>query len=125
MLAKASEDKFYATMDEWSVPLEYAEPIFNYLVYGYSPGSFFTSVLANDFVGAMARSHPANTVPALKSLSGWIINNMPASAWRSYEAVDAWCKTAPETRRSVLEAHGLIYTLKEETWEALKGEEHA
>lgn len=120
-LSKASHDLFWTSLNEWQVGDEYGEPIFNYTVYGWSPGSFFTSVLANDFMSAMARSHPANTVPALKMLSGWVINCMPEEAWGSYEKVRLWADMDYEARRRILENKGLIYTPRQETWVAIKG----
>lgn len=123
-LAECSKDKFYASFEHWSVDMDFAEPIFNYLVYGYSPGSFFTSVLANDYHAAIGRSHPSNTIPALKALSGWMVNCMPREAFGSYDAVNFWCNTTPAYRRKVLEAGNLIYKAREETWQTLKGSEY-
>lgn len=119
-LAFVSEKKLRATFGLWQVDDEYAQPMYNYLVHGFEPGSFFTSVLANDFHMAMARSHPANSIPALKALSGWIGDYMPREAWGNYQAVDVWVKAKPEYRRSVLETRGLIYTPEYETLETLK-----
>lgn len=121
-LSEHSKNKLKQTMTPWKVDTEYGEPMFNYLVYGFSPGSFFTSVLANDFMTAVARSHPANTIPALKKLTGWIRDSMPKEAWGSYEAVDHWLGLTVEERRAVLEAHKLILTPKEETWASLNSE---
>jgi hypothetical protein len=121
-LSEYSKKKFYTGIELWRVDKDYADPMFNYLVYGYSPGSFFTSVLANDFLSAVARSHPANTITALKALCGWIRDYVPAEAMGSYKAVDHWTQLTHEERRTVLEQRGLIHTAKEETWLALKGE---
>ena len=48
-LTKYSHNRLYETFAKWQVPKDFAEPMANYLVYGYSPGGCFTSVLANDF----------------------------------------------------------------------------
>lgn len=108
------------TFAHWNVPKDFADPMYNYLVYGWSPGSCFTSVLANDFASAIARSHPANTIEAFKALSGWIGDTVPEEAHGSYEKVKCWGNINPEQRRIILEYNGLIYTAKEETWMALK-----
>jgi hypothetical protein len=121
-LTDYSRHKLLHTFAHWKVDKDYSDPMFNYLVYGYSPGSFFTAVLANDFLSAVACSHSANTIPALKNLSGWIRDNMPSLAYGSYEAVHKWCKLSEDQRRLVLEECRLIYTSKEETWKILKGE---
>lgn len=121
-LAKVSEDRFYESIDYWEVPLEFAETMYNYLVYGFSPGGFFTAVLANDYHGAIGRSHPLNTIAALKALSSWMANCMPREALGSYDAVTKWCNATPAHRRKALEQKELIYTPKEETWMAVKGE---
>jgi hypothetical protein len=110
-------------MSEYHVDKDFAEPIYNYLVHGYSPGSFFTSLLANDFKGAVSRSHPGNTITALKNLVLWIVNELPEGVTHgSYEIVDAWTKLSSEKRRVVLEQRNLIYTEQDEVVRILKGE---
>jgi hypothetical protein len=122
-LSNLSKYKLYKSMSEYRVDKDFADPIYNYLVHGYSPGSFFTSVLANDFMDAVARSHPANTIPALKNLVCWIVNELPQGVvYGSYEVVDAWTKMSSEERRVVLEQRRLIYTEQDEIVRILKGE---
>ena len=110
------------TFAHWRVPKEFADPMFNYLVHGYSPGSCFTSVLANDFASAISRSHPSNTIEALKTLVGWIRDTMPIEAYGSYEKVSGWSRINPEQRRIILEHNNLIFTSKEEVIKILKDE---
>jgi hypothetical protein len=118
-----SRDRLYATFKEWEVDGDFADPIANYVVYGYEPGSCFTAVLANDFVGAIRSSHPSNTVEAFKALAGWIYSCMPPQAYGSYDRVKAWVELDTDVRRAILERNQLIYTAREETWMALKDEE--
>ena len=110
------------TFQRWDVPKDFAEPFFNYLVFGWTPGSCFTSVLANDFVSAISRSHPSNTINAFKSLVGWMRDTMPPEAYGSYENVANWTMLNPEQRRIVLEHTGLVFTSKEEVIKILKDE---
>jgi len=119
-LTKLSERRLLKSFKEWQVDDEFATPIYNYLVHGYSPGSFFTSVLANDFMTAMGRSHPSNTIEALKRLANWIYNSMPPESWGTYDTVKSWTNLNAEQRREVLERRGLVFTPKEETWQSLK-----
>jgi hypothetical protein len=121
-LSDYSKHKFNQSMALWQVDRDFADPMFNYLVHGFSPGSFFTAVLANDFLSAVARSHPGNTMTALKKLTGWMRDCMPRECWGNYHNVDEWIKLSWDERRAVLEAHNLIYTPKQETWLAVKGE---
>jgi len=118
-----SRSRLYATFKEWEVDGDFADPMANYLVYGYEPGSCFTAVLANDFVGAVRSSHPSNTVVAFKALAGWIHSYMPPTAYGSYDKVQAWLELDSDERRAILERNRLIYSAKEETWMALRGEE--
>ena len=123
-LTNLSKYKMYNNMKTYKVDKEYADPMYNYLVHGFSPGSFFRSVLANQFMDAVARSHPANTIPALKNLVCWIVNELPEGvAYGSYEVVDAWTKMSKEERRVVLEQRRLVYTEQDEIVRILKGEE--
>lgn len=122
-LANLSKYKLYNSMGQYSVPQDYADPIYNYLVHGFEPGSFFKSLLANDFMGAIRHSHPSNTIPALKNLMTWIGNELPHGVTHgSYEVVDAWLKMSSEERRVVLEQRRLIYTEHDEVIRILKGE---
>ena len=117
-----SKNKLMQTFAHWKVPRDFAEPFYNYLVFGYTPGSCFTSVLANDFVSAISRSHPSNTINAFKSLVGWMRDTMPTEAYGSYEKVAKWTELNPNQRRIILEQTGLIFTSKEEVIKILKDE---
>ena len=121
-LTAHSRNRLYKTFSNWDVPKEFAEPMYNYLVYGYQPGSFFTYVLANNFAKAILSSHISNTIEALKHLVGWMRDTLPEEAWGSYAKVDAWCDINEEQRRIILEEHRLIYTGKEEVMLILKDE---
>jgi len=120
-LTKYSIDEIRSGMDQWGVPQDYADPMYNYLVHGFEPGSFFTAILANDFMGAVQHSHPANTIAALKALVGWINDYMPHEANGSLEIVGRWCKKSTGERRAILETAHLIYTSEEEVIMTLKG----
>jgi hypothetical protein len=123
-LTNLSKYKLYNSLKNYSVSKDYADPIYNYLVHGFNPGSFFTALLANDFMGAVSRSHPGNTIPALKNLVTWIVNELPIGVTHgSYEIVDAWTRLSTEERRVVLEQQQLIYSEKDEIIKILKGVE--
>jgi hypothetical protein len=119
-LSDHSKNRIMKTFSKWHVPKEFADPMYSYLIHGYNPGSCFTSVLANDFVGAIARSHPGNTIGAFKALAGWMRDTMPCEAYGSYKAVDDWCYLKEDARRVILEEHELIYTAKEELFMTIK-----
>jgi hypothetical protein len=120
-LTPYSRNKILKTFELWRVPKDFAEPMYNYLVHGFEPGSCFTAVLANDFARAMLASHPANTVEAFKALTKWILDNVPSEARGSAAAVSAWCKLPTSTRRSILEDHKIVLTEAEEVWMTLQG----
>lgn len=111
-----------ATFAKWDVPKDFSDSMYNYLVHGYSPGGFFTSVLANDFHSAIARSHPVNTVNSLKSLGGWILDCVPREAHGSYNNVEVWCSLPADVRRTILEDCELIYNEQQEIMMALQGQ---
>ena len=119
-LTNYSKKRIYDTFENWRVAREFAEPMYNYLVYGFEPGSCFTSVLANDFFGAITRSHPSNTVEAFKALAKWIVNTVPPVAHGSYASVKHWTTLSEDARRKILEERYLIYKSEEEVWMTLQ-----
>lgn len=118
-LSEHSRNKLLDTFAQWRVDKDFSDPMYNYLVHGFEPGSCFTSVLANDFFGAITGSHPANTIEAFKALAKWIQDTVPQQARGSYKAVDAWVKLTADERREVLEQHKLVYSPEDETWMVL------
>lgn len=120
-LSSLNRNRLKETAAYWHVPKDFYEPLANYLIYGWEPGSCFSAVLANDFFMAVQRSHPSNTVEAFKATTRWINDKWPHTAWGSYPAVDAWIKLREEDRRQILEAAGLIYTERQEVEMALRG----
>ena len=118
-----SNNRLRESASKWHVPGDFVDPMLNYLVYGYGPGSCFTAVLANDFFRAIQSSHPNNTVEAFKFMTGWIRDCFPPEAHGSYEDVHHWISMGPEFRRSALECRRLIYTEQEEIIMTLKNED--
>ena len=121
-LTAHSRNKFLHTFVQWSVPEDYARPMMDYLTHGFAPGSFFTSLLANDFLGAVRHSHPANSMQALKALVGWMGECMPEEAYGSYRKVEDWLELSEEQRRAILVECRLVYTAEDEVMLVLQGE---
>jgi len=119
-LTQYGRNKILETFNHWGVPKEFADPMYNYLVHGFSPGGCFTAVLANDFHCAIGSSHPGNSVEAFKSLSGWILEQVPTEARGSYNNVDVWCSLPADVRRTILEDYEIIYTEQQEIMMALQ-----
>jgi hypothetical protein len=118
-----SRNRLLNTFALHEVPKEYADPLYNYLVHGFQPGSFWTAVLSNDFARAIASSHPQNSVPALKRVVTWLNSTLEHGvAWGTREAVQHWLMMTPEDRRQVLETNHLVYTEQEEVILILKDE---
>jgi hypothetical protein len=118
-ISRFSKQRLETLFKTEHVSEEYSLPLLNYLIHGLKPGSFWESVLANDFLGAMMSIHPSNQIVHLKYASIWISHRMPPIAVGSYEKVDNWLKLSEDERRTILEECELIYTSKEDTWLAL------
>lgn len=116
-----SRKQVMETFALWGVQKDYADPMYNYLVYGFTPGGFLTSVLANDWHMAIVRSHPSNTIEALKAVTGWMHDCLPNAALGSYAAVAAWSTMEYAERTQILLEHRLILSPKQETWLTLRG----
>jgi hypothetical protein len=122
-LTKLSLDRMKLSASRWSVAREYFDPLYNYLVHGFEPGSFWTAVLANDFMGAIQRSHPSNDIPALKHCVGWIQDSFPPGSYGDYSRIKQWMELTAHQRRLTLEECRLIYTEQEEIMLGLRGEQ--
>lgn len=70
----------------------------NYLINGFEPGGFLTSVLANDLRLAVGRADYWNK-NNLATIVEHIIFNVPSGARGSYDAVRDWCADK-DNRRS-------------------------
>ena len=121
-LTNHSRRRLMLSATRWTVCREYFDPLYNYLVHGFEPGSFWKAVLANDFAGAMQSSHPSNDLPALKHVVGWMRDSFPPSAYGDYDAVILWCGLEPGQRRLILERHNLIYSEQDEIMMILRSE---
>jgi hypothetical protein len=121
-VSKFNRDRIMLGASRWTVPREYFDALYNYLVYGFEPGSFWTAVLANDFMNAIQHSHPANTIEALKHATGWIRDTFPVESYGGYKNIKSWMELEPTDRRMILEECRLIYTEQEEVMALLKGE---
>ncbi len=120
-LTPHSQNRLLSTFALHEVPKEYADPLYNYLVHGFQPGSFWEAVLANDFMAAIGSSHPSNTVGALKRVVTWLNDTLEHGvAWGTPDAVQHWLKMTPENRRQVLETNHLVYTEYDEVILILK-----
>lgn len=120
-ITKLSKQRLTLTANRWTVCKEYFDPLYNYLVYGFEPGSFWSAVLANDFWRAVQASHPANDIPHLKNVVGWMRDSFPPESYGSYEQLQEWIKLSSSERRLILERSELIYTEQEEIMLGLKG----
>jgi hypothetical protein len=121
-VSKLNRNRVMLGASRWTVPREYFDPLYNYLVYGFEPGSFWTAVLANDFMTAVQHSHPSNTIDALKNTVGWIRDTFPPESYGEIRRVEQWLELPGHQRRASLEAAHLIYTEQQEIMMTLKGE---
>ena len=121
-LAPHSRNRFLESLSKYEISRDYIDPVYNYLVSGWGPGSFFTAVMANDYLRAMLHSHPGNSVAELKKLASWMFNEMPEVARGSFKNVDLWTKMSDAERRKILVEHNLVYTEEEDVMMVLRGD---
>ena len=122
-LTKFSRDRMMVNATRWTVPRDFFDPLYNYLVHGFEPGSFWSAVLANDFMRAVQHSHPSNDIPALKHAVGWIQETFPEGSYGDRRSVKYWINMDPLERRLTLEHHRILMTEQQEIMAALKGEQ--
>lgn len=74
-----------------TVPRHTQETLKNYLINGWEPGGFVTSMLAMDMERALYTADTANR-QMIWVIGRWILENAPDGSWGNYELVKAWCK---------------------------------
>jgi hypothetical protein len=92
------------------------EALENYLIHGFMPGGFLTSVLANDLCMAVGRADHWNQ-DNLPRIVKEVTFKMPSISWGSYAAVKDWCRDKDGRRSEYAQRKE-----KEYTWKVLKGE---
>lgn len=73
----------------WGVPDHTAETIENYLIRGYHPGGFVSSVLSNDLFGACTSCDHINK-QAIVDIVKWVACMVPSASWGSRQAIADW-----------------------------------
>lgn len=81
-----------------SIPRHTQETLEGYLIRGWEPGGFVTSMLAMDMERALATADTANR-QMMWAIGKWIVENAPEDSWGNYDLVKAWCKDV-DGRRS-------------------------
>jgi hypothetical protein len=92
------------------------EALENYLMRGFQPGGFLTSVLANDLRLALGRADHWNK-QNLDRIVTQVLYNMPDISNGSYLRVKDWCADKAGRRSEYAQRKE-----KEYTWKVLKGE---
>lgn len=119
-LSKHSKSLFYNSLNYYTVSIDHAMQMHNYLIFGFKPGSFMTSLLANDALNMIQTSHPLNSFQDLKYLTCWLYDHGRAHFYGSYEIVNFWLKKDTQERRLILESLNLIHPESQEIVEVLK-----
>ena len=92
------------------------EALENYLMHGFEPGGFLTSVLANDLRLSVGRADHWNK-NNLPSIVDAITYCVPDLAWGSYQRVKDWCNDKNGYRSAYADRKE-----KEYMWRILKGD---
>jgi hypothetical protein len=98
------------------IPSHTLEALELYLIHGYHPGGFLSSVLAGDFFRAVSTADTANR-QMLWVIGRWISHEAPHGSWGSYDAIDNWCANFKNCRTSYvdqLEKTHIVDILKEQ-----------
>ncbi len=92
------------------------EALENYLMHGFEPGGFLTSVLANDLFLAVGRADQWNQ-DRLYHIVNVVLHKMPNWSWGSYQRVKDWCNDKDGRRSAYADTKQKEYVIK-----ILKGE---
>lgn len=107
-------NEFDWLFDRHQIPEHTRETLVNYLMKGWEPGGFVTSMLAMDMERAVYAADFVNA-KNIQQIARWIIEYCPRESWGSYEQVESWVKDI-NGRRTQFTAR----VEKEEVWNLLK-----
>jgi len=96
---------FILSNKSYGIPEHITDSFENYLIHGFSPGGFVTSIIANDIFLAVGRADGIN-IQFIPQIVNWIIFNMPTESIGSYQAVTDWCGDKDNIRSNY------VYNLK-------------
>ena len=97
------------------VPVHTQEAITGYLLRGWSPGGFVTSMLAGDMFRAVQSADTGNR-RMMWAISRFIMTNLPNGSWGSYERVENWCND-----KNGIRTEYVTDIEKNYIWQTLKG----
>ncbi len=75
--------------DEYEVPSHTVEALERYWTYGYSPGSFLSSLLCGDIYGAIGRADHWNKA-ALGQIVEYIVHKAPRGSYGTSNLYQDW-----------------------------------
>jgi hypothetical protein len=103
MINRRIHPQFESTFSYFGgVPEHIRESLWNYLAYGYPPGSFMTAVLENNFLRAHSHADGTWTQKGFRDLAKWIFEYMPSGSYGSKENVEAWKEKTDEERFQIM-----------------------
>ena len=112
MIEFDTSELMYMSME---VPVHTQEAITGYLIHGYKPGGFLTSMLAGDLFRAISSADAANR-KMMWAIGRFITTNLPNGCWGSYELVHEW-----STDKNNIRTEYLTDIEKNYIWQTLKG----
>jgi hypothetical protein len=80
-----------------NVPRHAEDAIEDYILRGFHPGGFLTSVLCGDLFTAVIRADVANK-EKLWHITEWLLSNAPVGSVGSQPLVDDWCINKNDVR---------------------------
>jgi hypothetical protein len=105
------------------MPKTWQQDLSHYLFFGLTPGSFHSSLYANDLFGATSMSHPSNEWEWIQAFMYFLFHHAPIESWGSRAKVKAWLKLSEQERFELCHDKGLVMTDEEVTWHILASNE--
>lgn len=107
MTYRKMHPQFKQTFNNYEFPEEMQEAFWNYLAYGWDPGSFGTAILRNNFMDAVARAHRHLTAECFRQMAVWFANVPPPMSFGTDAKIEAWKALTDDERRDIMIEYGL------------------
>jgi hypothetical protein len=111
---------FFKDSQAACMPAEWQHELANYLLHGFTPGSFHRAVVENNLAAATRNTHQSNEWIWICGFMWFLQRYAPPESWGSTAKVKKWLRMTLEQRFEINYKKGLVMTDLEVTFKVVQ-----